>query len=363
MKKTIASLLISSILVTAFASSADAAMKYRQRDRYKPHQSHGSTTIDLTTGLRLNDFDWNIASDITGTATPNILSELTWEDITVFEIKGKFRHIEPANFAILKGGIQLDAELTGGFTISGDNQDSDYLGDDRTLEFSRSNNDAGGGFAFGGEVAAGYRFNVAQKVRPASSTYFTLAPMLGYGWNRQKYKMTDGNQTIPDLGSFDGLDSSYTADWYGPFVGLEAQLEHNRHLFTLRGEKHSLTYDAEAVWNLRTDFEQDPSYTHEADDGDGTEITLGYNYAVDSKYDLSLDYMYTERSAEDGIDTTFFTNGTVTSIRLNEVNDTSHAIRAGFKYYFTPPTKSSITSKESVSGRPAASGPQRANDR
>ena len=43
-------------------------------------------------------------------------------------------------------GAEFDEELAQvlGGIVSGDNQDSDYLGDDRTLEFSRSNNDGGG---------------------------------------------------------------------------------------------------------------------------------------------------------------------------------------------------------------------------
>ena len=40
----------------------------------------------------------------------------------------------------------MEADVGLGFTMSGDNQDSDYAGDNRTLEFSRSNNDAGEGY-------------------------------------------------------------------------------------------------------------------------------------------------------------------------------------------------------------------------
>ncbi|MCK5179775.1 MAG: hypothetical protein KAR32_09615, partial [Candidatus Omnitrophica bacterium] len=41
----------------------------------------------LVIGRRHDDFDWNIASDITGAETPNILSELTWSDLQMTQLK------------------------------------------------------------------------------------------------------------------------------------------------------------------------------------------------------------------------------------------------------------------------------------
>lgn len=322
------------ILMTALlaaAGPASAEPGYHGRTKFKPFLTQDRTSVTLSTGLRMNEFDYNIASDIAGTQTPNILSELTWSDIAVYEIKGQVRHIEPASIAFLRGSLLFDAEITGGLTIDGENQDSDYLGDNRTLEFSRSNNNSDSGYAIGGALSVGYRFNVAQKVRPHSRTFFTLAPLAGYGWDRQEYTLTDGFQTIPATGAFAGLDSTYTTNWYGPFVGIEAELERNRHLFTLRGEYHSLEYQGEGVWNLRADFQQDPSFEHEAD-GDGIRIIGSYAFAMDSRYAFTLDAAHTQRTAEDGIATTYFSNGNVGSIRFNEANDTSSAFRAGLRY-------------------------------
>lgn len=306
--------------------TAQAEINYRGHSYY---DNGSKTTFGMSTGLRQNEFDWNIASDLAGVSTPNILSELTWSDIVVFEVKGKVMHVQRANLGILKGNLLLGAEITGGRTVSGDNQDSDYLGDDRTLEFSRSNNNADRGFSYSGEVMAGYEFNLIKRSRPGSRLFFKMGPIVGYGFNRQEYVLTEGFQTIPATGRFTGLDSEYTADWYGPFVGLQTSLEHNRHLWSFSGEYHDLTYDAEAQWNLRPDFQQDPSFIHTADDATGIELNAGYSYALDSFMDFTIDYTYTKREAEDGIDTTFFSNGTVSSIKLNEVNDVSHALRIG----------------------------------
>ena len=43
--------------------------------------------LDLSWGYRVDNFDWNIASSASGTTTPNILSELTWDDLEIFQVK------------------------------------------------------------------------------------------------------------------------------------------------------------------------------------------------------------------------------------------------------------------------------------
>lgn len=300
---------------------------------YKPFLTQSQTSFDLKGGVRRDHLDWNIASDPTGTDTPNILSELTWDDVDVMEIEGRVRHFEPVDSRIFRGGVMLEGRLTSGATLSGDNQDSDYNGNDRTQEFSRSNNDAGDGHAFGASASIGYRLNLAERVRPTSYTFLTVTPLVGYSWDSQTYKMTNGFQTIPPLGSFAGLNSRYEARWYGPFVGVEASLEHNSHMLTIRGERQSLNYRGEADWNLRDDFMHDPSYTHSAD-GNGTRLGVGYSYAMSKNYDLTLDYNYLKRDAKDGVDTTYFVDGTVAQTRLNEVNNDSQALRVGVTYSY-----------------------------
>ena len=338
------SLLLVFFLVVPLETFADPTI-YHGRRQYKPYLTKEYTSFDLGVGVRRNNFDWNIASDLTGTATPNILSELTWEDIVVLEATGTFRHEEPIHYGFFGGALMMEGELKAGITVSGDNQDSDYNGDNRTLEFSRSNNDSSDGYSIGGAVAVGHKFYLTRphskkrrsrlyrrkKRSSASRSLFSFTPLIGYGWDQQQYKITDGFQTIPATGPFGGLDSEYIATWHGPFVGLEAELENKKHLFRLRGEYHDLNYDAEAVWNLRSDFQQDPSFEHEAD-GDGIKIDAQYGYAIDSRYEATIDASYQKRTAEDGRDTVFFSNGTVTSLKLNEVNDESHSLRFGLRY-------------------------------
>ncbi|MEJ2314994.1 MAG: hypothetical protein P8Y85_09600 [Nitrospirota bacterium] len=123
---------------------------------------------DLGAGYRTDDFDWNIASDITGTQTPNILSELTWSDLNIFQVEaGVKAHVER---------VYARGSLDYGWILDGDNQDSDYLGDNRTLEFSRSNNDAGDGNVFDASVGIGYKI-IDNKLM--------VAPLVGYSYHNQ----------------------------------------------------------------------------------------------------------------------------------------------------------------------------------
>jgi len=366
-------LLITSLTLLGMTEHA-AAQQHTKRN-FKPFLTRGTTTLTVNAGIRRNNFDWNIAADDSGTATPNVLSELTWTDISILEFKPKIRHIEPADIYFIKGGIQMEAELIGGLTISGDNQDSDWLGNNRTLEFSRSNNDASDGYALGASVSIGYQFHLQDPTSPTytrplpqksyvralpsgriltsydrtprrisqrkspSTTAINITPLIGYGWDQQTYKMTNANQTISDfgftnpLGPFDGLDSEYTAQWQEPFIGLEAEIKGEKNQFNLRGQYHDLDYSAEAVWNLRDNFQQDPSYTHEAD-GTGYLLNAAYAYALDSRYAVTLDASYQKRTAEDGLDKVFLTNGQTPTTRLNEVNDESQALHLGLRYHW-----------------------------
>ena len=59
------------------------------------------------------------------------------------------------------------------------------------------------------------------------------------------------------------------------------------------------------------------------------------NYAFDDPhcYGFAVNAMHETRTAdENGLDTTYFSNGAISSIRLNEVNDESQAIHFGLSY-------------------------------
>ena|GEM_PF-416507 len=278
------------------------------------------TDLSLRTGYRTDDLDWNIAGDING-RNPNILSELTWEDLQSYQVSGTAR---------LTARPFVSGRLSGNYAwiLDGKNQDSDYLGNNRTLENSRSNNtaedgfllDLSGGIGYPWEPSAGRRYDLR------------LTPLAGYSYHEQNLRITEGVQTIPATGSFSDLNSKYQTRWRGPWVGLDLEFKFSPEIRCFGGfEYHWADYKADARWNLRDDFSQPKSFRHTAD-GNGIIGSAGIGYLLSKHLSLELSTAYQDWSADEGgLDRTFFSNGTTSDTRLNEVNWESVEVSLGLR--------------------------------
>ena len=286
--------------------------------------------VEMGYGYRQDSFDWNIAGDLQGD-NPNVLSELKWEDLLIHEARLGLQ-AELKNAFVLKGSISY------GVIVSGDNRDSDYAADNRNLEFSRSINDADKGHTLDGQLGVGYRFQFI-------SESISVVPLAGYSYHRQYLTMTDGYQEItwpggPPLGPFNGLDSSYDAEWQGPWIGLEMTLDADKFTktfspvsFYAAWEYHWADYYAEADWNLRDDFMHPKSFEHEAD-GSGMVASLGVCIRLNDRWLVTLGYETEEWSTERGVDRVFLENNSTIKTRLNEVNWHSDVIHFGCSVRF-----------------------------
>ncbi len=276
--------------------------------------------LEFSAGWREDNLNWNIAGTTQGT-DPNILSELKWTGIQTAYLKASL------NTTIYKEAY-LRTHYGYGVIYAGDNRDSDYLGDDRTIEYSRSINDAGKGSVADASAGFGYRLYPF----PGSRSFW-IGPALGYSYNRQELHITDGFQAIPLEGPFAGLDSSYEAEWTGPWAGIDFLLSLGR--FSLSGsfEYHIASYEAVADWNLRDDFEHPDSFDHTAD-GNGVVATLQGDFALRKHLSISASMGLKDFTTGDGIDRTYFTDGSSIDTRLNEVNWDSLDIMAGIKYVY-----------------------------
>jgi len=279
-----------------------------------------------TGGYRVDDLDWNIAGDISGN-NPNILSELTWDDLESYQLKLQGRFVWP-NLITLRGTWAY------GWIFDGKNQDSDYLGDSRTFEFSRSNNSTEDDNVWDGSLAVGY------PARFGSTVIGTITPLAGYSHHEQQLNITDGYQSIPALGPFPGLDSSYDTKWKGPWVGIDlhfkaAEIKSFAQRFEtyFTYEYHWADFDAEGNWNLRDDLAHPKSFKQNTD-GDGFVIRTGFNCKLNQHWALNFNYDYQDWSMDDGTSKVFFADGTNAKTRLNEVNWTSHAFMAGLSLRF-----------------------------
>lgn len=273
-------------------------------------------------GYRHDQVDWNIAG-LNG--TPNILSELQWQNI---------------QSVMLNTGAALsfadnwygEANLGYGNIFDGRNQDSDYFLDNRQGEFSRSNNLTEDGATIDLSGAIGYHLNIGWK---NTTPNLRLTPKLGYAFHTQQFNTTQGFQTIPAFGSFDGLDSYYDATWFGPWGGLATRFNVSKALtLDAQVDYHLADYEGTGNWNLRDDFAHPQSFTHKAE-GYGITASALARYRLNNDWTLRLSANWqTWQAHHSGVDTTNFSDGTSLTTGFNGANWDSYGFNFGVEYRF-----------------------------
>ena len=258
----------------------------------------------ISTSYREDNLNWNIAG-----GSVNVLSELAWKNMAIAQI-------QVAAKVNLKDDWRIRSKLGYGVITSGTNQDSDYNGNNRTQEFSRSNNKAGGDVR---DASIG----IGKTLRLLDQTvgkFVYVTPFIGLSIHQQNLSMTDGVQTIPALGPFVGLDSTYTAQWQGPWIGVDALIETGRNVSLIASaEYHIADYSAKANWNLRNDFAHPLSFKHTAK-GQGIILSGGASYPIAKNWTLIATLEYQTWATRAGNDLIYFANGSTGYARLNRVN-------------------------------------------
>jgi hypothetical protein len=304
---------------------------------YQKLSEHLEATLALSAGLRFDQLDWSIAGNAAGT-NPNIRSELEWSDV--------FSH-QVALGGRARVGRHFYARAHVGYAAiqSGTVRDSDYDGDGRSLEFSRSVSDTNDDHLWDVVAGAGYPFTFQQG-------RLILAPLLGISIHKQNFRITNGWQVIseeplrsgppPPVGPLDSrLNSTYQALWWGPWIGCDVRYrmaapddQAPPMEWGLGLAYHFWTdFSAEATWNLREDLNQPKSFDQEAD-GHGLSIHAEWLIRVTRHLNASLLANYTRWSTDPGSDTFYFADGRVYSTRLNRVEWQSHSVMIGIAYHF-----------------------------
>lgn len=287
------------------------------------------TAFDLSVGYRTGQLNWSIAGNLQGTS-PNVRSELSWSDLRIYQF-------QLANRTVIHDRVYLRGQVNYGVVDAGDNRDSDYDGDDRTLEFSRSLNGVDGNNVWDGSLGVGPRFAFFESA-------VVVCPLIGYAIAEQDLNIVDGYQAIspgvPPIGPIPGLDSRYEARWTGPWIGLDLLLtiplnqgpfSHIEMVFT--GEYHWADYSADADWNLRTDYQHPVSFTHDAD-GDGFVAGVTMVFAAHNRWGVNMGMNFTEMTTDPGVDRIFYADGTTATTRLNEVRWRSVVFAGGISFLF-----------------------------
>ena len=316
-------MIVPEVMAESGKPSGTAAAAEIEKNKHRRFE----TDFTFSAGYRKDDLDWNIGGYLLPDYYVNVLSELTWDDLESYQVKFQGSLLIP-NVIALRGIADY------GWIFDGDNQDSDFAGDNRTSEWSRSNNSADDGDVWDVSLAIGYPF------RTGGEVIGTITPLIGYSYHEQNLKMSDGYQTIPDLGAFPGLRSSYDTEWYGPWLGIDLnfrapEIKTFAHRFEtfFSYEYHWADYEAEADWNLRDDFQHPKSFTHDAD-GNGWIFRTGFNFILQRNIALNFNCDYQDWSTDSGTDKIYFADGTTAKTRLNEVNWTSYSLGLGLSMRF-----------------------------
>lgn len=311
----------------------------------------GSYALEVETGIgagyRHDKLNWSIAGNLAGN-DPNVLSELKWKveslalnsDIWVKSNGRTLSNSTRENAPQISSRFVLHLQGGYGQINNGENRDSDYVEDNRTDEYSRSENAADDGYLY--DITGTLGWELSRTI--STDHLFTITPTIGYSYNVQHLTMTDGVQVIasnPDnLGPIPGLDSRYETEWYGPLVGVKLQYDkrnsQTEQLFSLWFESyyHWIEYQAEGQWNLRTDLAQNPSFFHQAT-GTGWDIFCGWNYALSTRGSLNAELQYSYRRVdEDGLAISYSTAGTSSATHFNEAEWTKKQLMFGYRYKF-----------------------------
>lgn len=278
-------------------------------------------------GYRVDNLRWSIQG---GNGIPNILSELTFRDVKILEVGLR-------GTAVACQNIYLRGYIDYGFILDGRTQDSDYLGNNRTLEFSRSYMRTKDDHVFDVSGGIGYLYDVC------NSGLF-IAPLVGVSYHHQKFRLTHGIQVIDTesiigLGPIAGLNSTYSTHWNSPWVGLDIGYRpacYCELFMYISYEHHWVNFQASGNWNLREDFVGD--FTQRSRCGNGDIVKAGVNYLMCDDWLVGISGNFQTWKTGHGIDrTNVLEEGPVpfpSYTRLNPVHWRSYAIKLDLGYVF-----------------------------
>ena len=284
-----------------------------------------SMELGINAGFRVDQLDWNIAGKFFGQEV-NVLSELDWNNIEIWQVGLNGKMAVGNDVAVYNTYIRGSFDY--GLITDGTGHDTDYHGNNRTLEFSHSINSNEEDYVLDASLGLGFEKKYWQE-------RCTLGWLAGYSYHKQNIRFSNGHQLVPTNEPIIGLDSSYRSKWYGPFASIDIEL-HPYPRVSLLGsaEYHWSNFEAQANWNLRTDFAHPVSFQQEADDGVGMVGTLKGSYLFTNGWIFDLIFTYRDFSVHDGINQYLMENGTFINNRLNEVNWKSFNTSAGLTYKF-----------------------------
>ena len=195
-------------------------------------------SFEVSEGYRQDKLQWSISGHH---KKPNILSELTFHDIKIYQTRLATKLTMDDYFAKANFGY--------GDITSGRVRDSDYSKNNKKGEFSRSRSKIRGSHTLDAQVSFGKDIAVHPSI--------TLSPLFGYMWDYEKLRFKDGRQQrlfgFKMNEKIRKLNSTYTSRWDAPFIGARFGFDATEKL-SFFGEYDFLfavRHHGTGHWNLR----------------------------------------------------------------------------------------------------------------
>lgn len=273
------------------------------------------------------DLVWSVAAGPGLNYSPNVLSELSFEDLKARGGGFTISHINKLNDKV---AFYIEGDIASSDISTGSARDSDYFGDNRTEEFSRSYSKTKGDGLKKKLGAMGFKY------RWMSNRGHYVSVLIGMSDFQYDINMKDGVQYIPIESrgiQLTGLDSTYDSIFKSEFIALMSEHAFPFGTLGLRIEQHKTEFDAKANWNLRQDLAHPISFA-QTGEGDGYVVVLGYSYAINTSWDVYLNIVKRNYVISDAYDHIFMREGSSVVTRLNEVDYEDYSSQAGFRYIF-----------------------------
>lgn len=295
------------------------------------HVGHGSGQLD-----------WNIGSESSNAMSPNILSELDFDNLRTSQagLNANISFAAPIENVrvILEGGFNR------GSIESGQAIDSDFSENNRNGLYSKSKSYVSGKGVREYNVGIGLQYSFY----PNKFLPFAQSMTVIYGGQQQEQMLNlqRGQQLVAEPQFFSAstsidslnqrlaaLDSDYNSKWSSQWLAAEYKISMSDWTLSARYQYFLGVYHGEGRWNLREDFQQPKSFVHDANSS-GQQIELGLAYRFSERMQAQLNWVSGNWETENGVSKTYFVDNTEQHIRFNEANWSSSTFRLGVNYSF-----------------------------
>ncbi|MGK9117157.1 hypothetical protein [Olivibacter jilunii] len=242
---------------------------------------------------QIRNFSWSIAGNIYG-ENPNILSELKYKDIVSIGYLAKLK------FPIIRH-LKLGLSLEKLYTVGGHGTDNDYAADNRTNPSYEH--------LFSSNKGSAYDLCGLMEILLIDNKKLMLSTGLSYVLSEQSFYILD--KSIPEL------NSVYLANTHGPGVAVIVKIDasKNNYINSLT-IWNSLSYKAEADWNLISTFKHPISFIHNSRGNKiEQEIILGHQFT--KNFDVFLRGNISFFKTGKGLDKAYLASNNEITTRLN----------------------------------------------